>query len=99
MTEHIEIEPVGVMLKEDFLDDIGISVPKFAQAIGVTRQEIYKIISGDRKVSPEMSIRFGMFFGMSLGYWNRLQNDYDMRIAKREKLDQFKQSIKPMQVA
>lgn len=87
------------MLKEDFLDDLGISVPKFAQAIGVTRQEIYKIIKGERSISAEMSLRFGLFFGMSAGFWHRLQNDYDLRLAKQQKLDQFKKTIKPLKVA
>jgi plasmid maintenance system antidote protein VapI len=35
MTERLNIDTVGAMLKEDFLDDLKISVPKFARAIGV----------------------------------------------------------------
>ena len=99
MTRNIELEQVGVMLREDFLDDLGLSVPKFAESIGVTRQEVYKIIKGERKISPEMSIRFGVFFGMSSGFWHRLQSDYDLRLAKREQLENFELSIKPLEVA
>jgi addiction module HigA family antidote len=65
----------------------------------LTRQEIYKIINGQRKITAEMSLRFGVFFGMSTGYWHRLQNDYDLRLAKQEKLEQFKKSIRPMEAA
>ena len=67
MTDMIEIEHPGVMLKEDFLDDLGVKPGTFARAIGVDRAAIKKIIDGKRAITPDMSLRFGLFFNMSVG--------------------------------
>jgi plasmid maintenance system antidote protein VapI len=41
-----------------------------------------------------MSLRFGLFFGMSEGFWLNLQKDYDLRIARRDKLAKFSKTIR-----
>ena len=46
----IPIEHPGVMLKEDFLDDLGVKPGSFARAIGVDRAAIKKIIDGKRAI-------------------------------------------------
>lgn len=93
MAKYIKIEHPGVMLKEDFLDDLGIKPGTFAKAIGVDRSAIKNIIDGDRAITAEMSLRFGLFFGMSDGFWLNLQKDYDLRSAKQEKMSEFKKTI------
>lgn len=93
MAKYIKIEHPGVMLKEDFLDDLGIKPGTFAKAIGVDRSAIKNIIDGDRAITAEMSLRFGLFFGMSDSFWLNLQKDYDLRSAKQEKMSEFKKTI------
>jgi plasmid maintenance system antidote protein VapI len=43
-----------------------------------------------------MSIRLGLFFGMSDTFWLNLQRDYDLRLARRKSLDEFKANITPL---
>lgn len=93
----IEIEHPGMMLKEDFLDDLNIKPGAFAKAIGVDRAAIKKIIDGQRSITAEMSLRFGLFFGMSERFWLNLQNDYDLRRAKVERFPEFKDQITPFE--
>lgn len=93
MTDMIEIEHPGVMLKEDFLDDLGVKPGTFARAIGVDRAAIKKIIDGKRAITPDMSLRFGLFFNMSVGFWLNLQMDYELRIAKRDKLPELEKLV------
>tara|TARA_R110002020_G_scaffold105570_11_gene246169 strand:+ start:72 stop:365 length:294 start_codon:yes stop_codon:yes gene_type:complete len=93
MTDMIEIEHPGVMLKEDFLDDLNIKPGGFAKAIGVDRAAIKKIIDGNRSISADMSLRFGLFFGMSAGFWFNLQKDYDLRVAKRDRLPELEKTV------
>jgi len=96
MTEkYIEIEHPGIMLKEDFLDDMGIKPGTLAKAIGVDRTAIKKIIEGKRAITADMALRFGLFFNMSAGFWLNLQKDYELRIAKRENLAEFKKVVQP----
>jgi addiction module HigA family antidote len=94
-TKFIEIEHPGVMLKEDFLDDLEIAPGAFAKAIGVDRSAIKNIIDGKRAITAEMALRFGLFFGMSAGFWINLQKDYELRTARRERLSEFQKIVKP----
>lgn len=92
----IEIEHPGVMLKEDFLDDLGIKPGAFAKAIGVDRAAIKKIIDGKRAISADMALRFSLFFNMSNGFWLNLQKDYELRIAKRDRFAELQKTVQPM---
>ncbi len=92
----IEIEHPGIMLKEDFLDDLGIKPGTLARAIGVDRSAIKKIIEGKRAISADMALRFSIYFNMSAGFWLNLQKDYELRIAKRDRLAEFRKEIEPL---
>jgi len=99
MTDYIEFDPPGVMLKEDFLDDLGVKPGTLAASIGVDRAAIKAIIEGRRSITAEMALRFGLFFGTSPDFWLNLQKDYDLRKAKQERLAELTQTIKPLRVA
>lgn len=98
-TEFIEIEHPGVMLKEDFLDGLGIRMATLANAIGVDRAAIKNIIDGKRAISAEMAIRLGIFLGTSAEFWVNLQKDYELRKAKIAKYDEFAGRISPFKAA
>ena len=55
-----------------------------AKAIGVPANRINEIIRGRRGVTADTDLRLARFFGLSEGYWLRLQNSYDMMAARRE---------------
>lgn len=93
--DFIEIEHPGIMLKEDFLDDLHIKPGTFARAIGVDRTAIKQIIEGNRAISADMALRLGLFFDMSAGFWLNLQKDYELRLARREHLAEFKSIVQP----
>ncbi len=93
----IEIEHPGIMLKEDFLDGLGIKPGTFAKAIGVDRTAIKNIIDGKRAITADIALRFGLFFNMSAGVWLNLQKDYELRTAKRERLTELKKTIQPFE--
>ncbi|MCP4369448.1 MAG: HigA family addiction module antidote protein [Deltaproteobacteria bacterium] len=97
--KFIEIEYPGIILKEDFLDDLGIKPGTFARVIGVDRTAIKNIIDGKRAITADMALRFGLYFNMSAGFWLNLQKDYELRIAKRERLKELKKAIQPYEVA
>lgn len=67
----------GLLVKE-CLDDIGFSVADAAANIGVTRQQLYNVISGRSCVTPEMAVRFEKAFGSTADTWLRMQMNYDL---------------------
>lgn len=93
--KFIKIEHPGIMLKEDFLDDLGIKPGTFARAIDVDRSAIKNIIEGKRSITADMALRFGLFFNMSPGFWLNLQKDYELRTARRDRLPEFEKVIQP----
>src|SRR5580658_11202333 len=79
-----KLKPVtpGELLLEDFLVPMGISQYRLAKEIGVPAQRIGEIIAGKRAVTADTDLRLCRFFGLSDGWWLRLQADYDTEVAK-----------------
>jgi addiction module HigA family antidote len=78
----IELTHPGEMLREDFLEPLGLSAYKLSRAIGVQQTRILEILRGQRDISAETSLLLDRFFGLSDGYWLRLQTDYNLRKAR-----------------
>ena len=79
-----KLKPVspGEMLMEEFLKPLDMSNYRLAKEIGVPAQRIGEIIAGRRAITVDTDLRLCRFFGLSDGWWLRLQADYDTRIAK-----------------
>ena len=84
----------GEILKEEFLSEIDLSQNQLAQAIGVPGNRIHAIVNGLRDISADSDLRLCRFFGLTEGYFLRLQNAYDTLQAKRRISDQLA-AIKP----
>src|SRR6516164_6869107 len=73
----------GEILKEEFLNEIGMSQNQLAHAIGVPGNRIHAIVNGTRDITADTDLRLCKFFGLTDGYFLRLQNSYDTLEAKR----------------
>ena len=67
----------GRLIKSD-LDELDLTVAQGADALGVTRSQLYRVISGDSAVSPEMAIRLEAVIGSTADAWLRVQAAYDL---------------------
>jgi addiction module HigA family antidote len=79
-----EIAPVspGEMLEEEFLKPLGMTKYRLAKEIDVPPQRIGDIVAGKRGITADTDLRLCRFFGMSDGWWLRLQAKYDTEMAK-----------------
>lgn len=82
MTRKLKPVSPGEMLLEEFLKPLGITQYRLAKEIGVPAQRIGEIIAGRRAITADTDLRLCRFFGLSDGWWLRLQADYDTQIAK-----------------
>lgn len=73
----------GEILASEFLLDLGMSQNALAAAIAVPANRIHAIVKGTRDVTADTDLRLCRFFGLSEGYFLRLQNAYDTLEAKR----------------
>ena len=95
MNEQLLNNPkVGEILKEEFLEEIGMSQNALAKAIAVPSNRIHAIVNGTRRVTADTDLRLCRYFGLSEGYFLRLQNAYELMEAKR-KLGQVLVEIQP----
>ena len=70
---------VGDILKEEYLDPLGISAYRLANEIGVSTSLMSQIIHGTTAVSADVAWRLGQFFDTSPQYWLNMQASCDSR--------------------
>ena len=78
-----EQPPPGEILKQQFLEEIGMSQNQLAHAIGVPPNRIHDIVRGRRNITADTDLRLSQFFAFSEGYWLRLDNTYELTKARR----------------
>jgi addiction module HigA family antidote len=66
------------MLREEFLEPIGLNQRELADAIRVPYQRINEIVNGRRGVTASTALRLAKFFGMSAAFWMNLQFQWDL---------------------
>ncbi len=99
-TDNPIMAPVhpGEMLMEDFLEPLGITQYRLAQAIGVSARRINEIVHGGRRISADTALRLSRYFGMSDGFWLNLQSHYDLEVEK-DRLGETLEDIEPLATA
>lgn len=86
------------LLRDEFLEPMGITQYRLAKETGIPAQRIGQIVLGRRAISADTDLRLCRFFGLSDGYWLRAQVAYDIEVARR-KLEPKLKKIKPLSKA
>lgn len=84
----------GEILAEEFLRPMGLSQSGLARAVGVPPRRINEIVLGKRAVTADTDLRLARYFGLSEGFFLRLQADYDLMEGKR-RLGPALEAIRP----
>jgi len=85
MTEIRDREPShpGALLREVVLPALRVSVAQAAREMGVSRQQLHKILAGNSRVTAEMAARLGKYCGNGPQLWLNMQNAFDLWHAQR----------------
>jgi addiction module HigA family antidote len=67
----------GRLVREE-IGALGLSVAKAAAGLGVTRQQLYRVLNGECAISPEMAVRLEAGIGSSAAAWLQMQGSYDL---------------------
>lgn len=86
MTNDTIMSPThpGMILRDEFLEPMGISNYRLAKAIGVPQTRISAITRGQRAITASTGLLLSRYLGLSEGFWIGMQADYDREIAKNE---------------
>ena len=68
----------GEIMREDVLPSLKISVSEAARQMGVSRQQLHRILACTHPISTEMALRIGRFVGNGPEIWLRMQQAYDL---------------------
>lgn len=80
----------GEILK-DYLD--GVSITLAADALGVTRASLSRILNGHVGVTADMAIRLSAALDTSAEFWINLQAHYDLWIASQKARPNIKRLV------
>ena len=73
----------GEMLVSEFLEPLEMPAEVLAEVIAVPVVRLQSVISGKAPMDAELDLRLGRYFGMSEGFFLRLQDQYELLEAKR----------------
>ena len=91
MSKLKNIHP-GEVLKEEFLEPLGITAYRLSKDTFIPQTRISEILKGKRRVTADSALRFAKYFGTSAKFWLGLQDDYDLEeegINKKSELDEI----------
>jgi len=79
----------GEIMREDVLPTLGLSVSEAARRIGVSRQQLHRVLACTHPITIEMALRIGKFAGNGPGLWLRMQQAYDLWHADQRMKDEL----------
>lgn len=73
----------GEVLREEFIEPLGLSAGKVAKACGVPRTRVERIVREELGISGDTAIRLARFFKTSREFWLNLQARYELEMAEK----------------
>jgi addiction module HigA family antidote len=84
------------MLREEFLEPLGLTQMDLAQKLGVSYPRVNELIHGKRGVTPDTALRLERLFGMEAQFWLNLQLAWDLYEAKHSPVSKEIAKVKPL---
>ncbi|KZY66968.1 transcriptional regulator [Oleiphilus sp. HI0066] len=68
------------------MESLGLTLTDVASHLDVSRKTLSKVLNARGSLTPEMAVRLELAFGKpSADHWLRLQNAYDLWLARQTK--------------
>ena len=74
----------GAVLKDGVFADAGVTVTEAANALGVTRVTLSRVLNGKAAISADMALRLAQWLGTGPEVWVNMQAAYDLWQARRK---------------
>jgi len=93
------LDPIrpGEILREDFMEPLGISINQLSRDLVVPPNRISEIVNGKRAITADTALRLQRYFKVEAQFWLNLQSEYDLRIMKRKIWNDIQRRIVPLQ--
>ncbi len=96
-----KLEPIhpGEILREEFMQPLGLSQNALARALRVPPRRINEIVMEKRGITADTALRLARYFGTSAELWTGLQADYELRMARYETEREIEREVSPLHSA
>src|SRR5438105_14057157 len=98
MPSAIPLPHPGEVLREEFLQPMGLSVYALAKAIDVPRSRLNGLCRGEQGITAAIALRLGKYFAVDPRWFMNMQTQYDLRIEATRLADKIA-AIAPRQAA
>jgi addiction module HigA family antidote len=87
----------GEILREEYLEPLGMSVNALAKALNLTATRINEVVREQRGITADTALRLARYFGTSPEFWMDLQVRYELRKAAEQvlRIEREVQPLKP----
>jgi addiction module HigA family antidote len=79
----------GAILRQDVLPALGLSVAEAARRLGISRQQLHRVLAETHPVSTEMALRIARLEGNTPDLWLRMQQVYDLWHVEQQLKDEL----------
>jgi antitoxin HigA-1 len=86
----------GEILREEFMQPLGLSQNALARALKVPPRRINEIVLEKRGITADTALRLSRLLGTTAEMWTGLQADYDLRRTRYEKQHQIERDVEPL---
>lgn len=69
----------GEILKEEFLEPMGITAYRLARETRMPATRVSQILKGKRRITADTALRLSAYFGNSAEFWMGIQDEYELR--------------------
>jgi len=93
-----KLKPVhpGEILREQFMEPLGLSMNKLAMDLRVPVTRIAEIVHERRVITPATALRLARYFNTSAAFWLNLQTAYDLEVAQEKFSDAIEKEVRPV---
>ena len=88
----------GEILREEYLEPLGMTPNALAIALRVPAPRINDVVRERRGVSPDTAMRLAVYFKTTPLFWMNLQAAYDLRKAEGEGWERISREVTPIAV-
>lgn len=85
----------GEILREEFMNPLGLTQYRLAKDISVPPRRINEIFHEKRAITADTALRLGRYFGNSARFWMNLQSRYELESAKAVLKDRLDKEVTP----
>lgn len=85
----------GEMLREEFLEPMGLTQQQLADGIGVSYQRVNELINGKRGITTSTALRLAKYLGTSPDFWLNIQRANDLYAVMQKEAEDI-ENIQPI---